>query len=95
MEIKTTDLEFFFKKIIEKLKEENIEIVDIASDEYLLISTDEWENFEQDVEPIIGSLEDDSYRLLNTKKGDVPFTYVDFDRVASLLRAISQEINPP
>ncbi|MBA3673947.1 MAG: hypothetical protein H0W75_03165 [Chitinophagaceae bacterium] len=88
-------MEFFFKKIIEKLKEENIEIVDIASDEYLLISTDEWENFEQDVEPIIGSLEDDSYRLLNTKKGDVPFTYVDFDRVASLLRAISQEINPP
>ena len=93
--VRTEDLKKIFERIIVKLKYEKVEQIEIDTDLYRFVPTDEWENFEKDVIEL-GSLGDDVESLmLMIKDSDRPCTYVDFDRVASLLRAISQKNNPP
>jgi hypothetical protein len=92
--IRTKDLKSMFDRIIDKLEHEEVEAEEIATDLYRFIPADEWGTFEKD-EIILGSLDDDlQMLLLMIKNQDRPCTYVDFDRVASLLRALSQARNP-
>jgi hypothetical protein len=90
----TKDLAKIFTLIIGKLEFEQLEKIEISSDLYRYISTENWESFEKN-EVDVGSLFDDldSLKLLiaDPKR---PVTYVDFDRAASVLRAISQIKNP-
>lgn len=92
--IKISELEIIFSRIIEKLKFEAREEISIEDDFYRFIPTDEWSSFTSDIIET-GSLSDD---IENIKKlvqdKDHPCTYVDFDRLASVLRAISQTMNP-
>ena len=95
MKIKTEDLERCFKEIINKLREENIDLIKINTDYYQLISAGQWDNFEYNEDPSVGSLFDDIESLKKMiNEQDIPCTYVDFDRVSSVLRAISQENCP-
>jgi len=81
--------------MIDKLNYENVKEVEIGNDLYRVIPADEWTNFEKDV-IVVGSLSDDIESLkLMINDLERPCTYVDFDRVASVLHAISQAINPP
>ncbi|WP_092738352.1 hypothetical protein [Hymenobacter psychrophilus] len=66
---------------------------DLETDYYAIIPTDDWEKLEQP-QVVIGSLFDDVAELKRAAKNEVPFTSVDLDRLASLLRAISQHITP-
>jgi len=92
--IRTQDLKKAFERIINKLEYENIEEVKLETDWYKFIPTDEWENFGKDV-IAVGSLQDDLESIaLLVHNAARPCTYVDFDRVASILRAISQKNNP-
>lgn len=92
--VQVSDLKTIFKRIIDKLEYENIKEIQLDTDLYRFIPTDEWETYEKDVIEL-GSLDDDIESLLLIVK-DIgrPCTYVDFDRLASLLRAISQVNNP-
>lgn len=93
LEVTRQSLATFFSKIIEKLELHQIETVKIDVDYYLIIDTDEWENFGQEVKPNVGSLCDDMASLKRAVTED-SFTFVDFERVASILRAISQKLCP-
>ncbi|MEC5171301.1 hypothetical protein [Chryseobacterium nepalense] len=95
MVIKTKDIENIFHRIIEKLNYENINEVEIDIDLYNYIPADEWTSFEYNSFEV-GSLKDDiESLLLIANNSERPCTYVDFDRTASLLHAISLIKNPP
>ena len=94
MEIKTLELEIIFKRIIEKLKTEEVESVNIKEDLYRYISPENWSSYESDIIES-GSLFDDIESLKKLANDtNRPCMYVDFDRVASVLYAISQLKNP-
>ena len=83
-----------FQRILDKLKSENVTSIDIEDDLYRIIPTYEWGKFEKDV-IVVGSLEDDIESLRKLLDDpERPCTYVDFDRLASVLRAISEVQNP-
>ena len=87
-------LEKAFEQIMTKLKSEEVEKIQLTDDYYKFIPTDEWSNVEKDV-ILVGSLFDDIdslHKVLN--ESNRVFTYVDFDRIASILRAISETLNP-
>ena len=89
-------LENTFKKIIEKLQFDDISEIEVPYDMYRIIPTDKWMISETNKEEVhIGSLYDDVEsleKLMLDKNG--PCTYVDFDRVSSILRIISEVQNP-
>lgn len=92
--IKVSEIKILFSKIIEKLEKENVKIINLNVDGYRFIPADEWENFTEDV-ILLGSLLDDVDNLRKLIEDDNrPCTYVDFDRLASLLMAISYNKNP-
>jgi hypothetical protein len=90
IKIDKKQLHIFFEKIIDFLPSE----VTISEDNYWIIGSDEWTIFSREVVPDVGSLNDDWYFLyqLISEKREVSSS--DLDRLASILRAISEEINP-
>ncbi|WP_157951128.1 hypothetical protein [Cyanothece sp. BG0011] len=58
--------------------------------------SDEWDNFNSDSPPdaAVGSLVDDWESLQKILTQEHIVTYVDYDRFASILRAISETIMP-
>lgn len=92
--IAVEELENIFFKIIEKLKNEGFDELTFEDDFYRIIPTEKWDSYEDDVIHE-ASLFDDlaSLKLLNNDSNRI-LTYVDFDRMASILRAISQKHNP-
>lgn len=98
MKISIKELKLCFNQILDKLIEDNVDTVELETDYYRLIPTNKWDNFDYDGAPIehVGSLHDDIESLKKMiNDPEIPCTYVDFDRLASVLRAISQENNPP
>ena len=92
--IKVEELRAIFQKIIEKLKSEGYEELNFIKDFYRIIPTEKWDSYNEDLAHE-ASLFDDIYslKLLNYDSKRTT-TYVDFDRLASILRAISQNNNP-
>ena len=101
--IKVSELKILFDKIIGKLeteygKEAELELKTII---YRLIPTEKWDKFDKPEdwfsasEISQGDLQDDLMELnkLITEKDRIA-TFVDFDRLASILREISQVENP-
>jgi len=101
--IKVSELKILFEKIIDKLeteygKEAEFELKTII---YRLIPTEKWDKFDKPEdwfsasEISQGDLQDDltELRKLITEKDRIT-TFVDFDRLASVLREISQVENP-
>ena len=72
--------------------------ISIPQDYYLNIPMDEAYAISKNIEnikPAIGSLYDDWENLTNLIDKKHPVTFVDVDRLASIMKAISQELNPP
>jgi hypothetical protein len=59
-------------------------------DEYWLISSDEWTNFKDELSPGIGSISEDIEYLKKAIVEEAMYTYSNFDRSATILRAISE-----
>jgi hypothetical protein len=93
MKIELKFLELAFQGIIEKLKFEKIETIEINDDLYKIIPTNHWSDFDNSDVVYTGSLNDDITALKSAVENDF-ITYVDLDRLASILRAISHENNP-
>ena len=93
--ISIEELEAFFAKVLNKLADESVESVKIPNDFYRVIPADKWASYEDGIIQV-GSLDDDiaSLKML-LEDSERPTTYLDFDRLASVLHAISQELNPP
>jgi len=93
--IRTEDLKRIFNRIIDKLERASIEQVSLDNDLYRFVPTDQWGDFQNDVIEV-GSLYDDLESLLAmVNDSEIPCTFVDFDRTASILKSISQTLNPP
>jgi len=101
--IKISELKTLFNRVIEKLESELGEdkIIELKTSVYRLIPTEKWDTFEKPEDWNSaskidqGDLNDD---LTELKKLIVDqeriCTYIDFDRLASVLREISQVNNP-
>ena len=92
--IKVEELDSFFRLIINKLKEDDIQKVNIDTDNYWVITTDEWNDFDKPIEPAVGSLLDDLGSLRKVVEGEQIMTFVDFERLASVIRFIGEKLNP-
>jgi len=93
MQIYIKDIEVIFRRFLEKLQFEVGPSINVESDFYLNIPTAEWDKYTFQARE--ESLYDD---VENLKKlatdANRPCTFVDFDRLASLLRYISESYNP-
>ncbi len=101
--IKVSELKTLFKRVIEKLETEyspdaEMELNTII---YRLIPTEKWSKFDKPEDWFSaseidqGDLQDDVMELKKLISDDERIaTFVDFDRLASILREISQVENP-
>ena len=89
-----TELEVFFNLVLRKLSIDKIEDILFDMNEYWIITTDEWNEFKQIPVPAVGSLEEDIRYIKKSIANNEIISYVDLDRLASVLRAIS-EIKAP
>lgn len=95
MKVTVSELRILFEKLMNKMEENGIISLDINDiDYYWIVSSDEWTNFETDVSLDVGSLIDDWQSLQKVISEEHIPTYVDFDRLASILRAIGETIVP-
>jgi hypothetical protein len=95
MKVTVSELRILFEKLMNKMEENGILSLDINDiDYYWIVSSDEWTNFETDVSLDVGSLIDDWKSLQKVISEEHIPTYVDFDRLASILRAVSETIIP-
>lgn len=96
--IKVNELKILFNKIIYMLENfEKVKKVEIDIDTYRYIPTNKWQSYGDNSEPFIGSLYDDIEELqkaLKESKNGAYISYVDIDRVASILHYISEKMNP-
>ena len=100
--IKISELKKLFDKVIEKLELEygNDAELELNTSIYRLIPTDKWDEFikpedwHSASEIAQGDLQDDMTELKKLLTEDRITTFVDFDRLASVLREISQNENP-
>lgn len=101
--MEVAELEIIFSRIIDKLKSsEPSGTIELETDLYRFIPADKWQLFAGD-HILNGSLYDDIDSLKQLVEGDAsvdsenyhPTTFVDFDRLAFVLMAISQQYNPP
>ena len=95
MNVTVRELRILFDKLMNKMEAENgIQSLEIDIDYYWIVSSGEWTNFEADVSLDVGSLIDDWESLQKVVSEEHIPTYVDFDRLASILRAVSETIIP-
>jgi hypothetical protein len=85
------ELEFLFKLVIGKLKSGNVNQIEFDIDEYWLVSTGDWSDFNKEPELSVGSLSEDISYLRRAISESKIFTYSDFDRLASVLRYVSEK----
>lgn len=88
--IKIEEIEILLAKTIKKLKEEKHKEFSFGYDEYWIITTDEWNKFDAEPKPAVGSLNDDINFLKSVIKEDLSISYLELERLASILRAISE-----
>jgi hypothetical protein len=95
MKITTDELRFIFDSVIKKLKIEGYRELEIEDDFYCLISTEKWSDMSilDDIHCDVGSLQDDLRELKKIPEKET-VTFVDFDRLAAILRMISQLAMP-
>lgn len=88
--IKIEELELLLTKTIKKLKEEKYKEFSFGYDEYWIITTDDWNNFGAEPKPAVGSLNDDINFLKLVIKEDLNISYLELERLATILRAVSE-----
>lgn len=82
------------KRILNKVLEFLDDKIEIQEDNYWIISSDLWTDFSHQADADVGSLVDDWYFLKQLLEQDRAVSSSDLDRISSILRAISQKINP-
>lgn len=95
IKIQANEIELIFQKMIQKFKIDRIESLELDTDYYWIVTTDEWDDFDSTSSPslAVGSLVDDWTSLLDDLKND-QITYLDLERLSSILRALSEKIAP-
>ena len=92
--ITVNEIKHIFEHLIQRISDDKIEFIDIETDYYWFITSDEWDNFSSTPNMVVGSLMDDWISLQKILETERIVTYVDYERLASILRAISEAIAP-
>ena len=92
--ITVNEIKHIFEHLIQRISDDKIEFIDIETDYYWFITSDEWDNFSSTPNMAIGSLIDDWISLQKILRTEHMVTYLDYERLASILRAISETIAP-
>lgn len=92
MEIDLKDLQKLFDILITKAIDAGFGKIDIDSDNYWVITSNEREDFSVTPVVSVGSLVDDVESLKKVLKDSNPPTTVDIDRLANVLLSISNHI---
>jgi hypothetical protein len=92
--INIAEIEQLFQLVIEKLKSDNIKEVEFSFDEYWIILSDDWNNFSKEPVSGVGSLSEDLKYLKEVIAVNKIYSYSEFDRLATILRAISERQAP-
>ncbi|MBD2197054.1 MULTISPECIES: hypothetical protein [Calothrix] len=88
------EIKQIFELLFQRIKDDKIEFVDVETDFYWLITSDEWSYFDSSPEAVVGSLVDDWDSLQEVLESERIVTYLDYERFASILRAMSETIAP-
>ncbi len=88
-------LETLFQLTIQKLKLDNISAVSWDINYYWQVCPDEAKNMSIEPTLAVGSLDDDLMELNKSLHAREITSYVDFDRLASILNFISDTLAPP
>lgn len=92
--IDVDEIELIFEKLLQRLKTDRVESLELETDYYWIVTTDEWDDFSSgSPSTAVGSLVDDWNSLQDAVNTD-RITYLDLDRFASILRALSETISP-
>ena len=93
--ITVKQLKVLFDKIINKLEFDGFEQIEIARDFHSYIPSADWDKLENH-NVVFGSFFDDLdwLKKLVQDDGQPTATYVDFDRIAHILKLISETENP-
>ncbi|HVG63089.1 MAG TPA: hypothetical protein VNA24_31285 [Hyalangium sp.] len=92
MQIQLLQLAMLARTLIENYRERGYEAVPIDDmDMYWVVQSPEWSDFQHDPKLSVGSLKDDWEALQRVLEGQMP-TAVDFDRLAAVLRAVSERL---
>jgi hypothetical protein len=93
MEIKLAHLLVIMDRLVESYIERGISAVEVdGMDEYWQASAPEWTDFTKQPELSVGSLSDDWEALKKVLDGEEIPTANDFDRLATLLHVVSEQI---
>ena len=92
--INITEIEKLFALVINKLKADDVHNFELDMNEYWIILANEWNNFNSEPQHAVGSLKDDILYLKKAIEEDEIFSYSEFDRLATVLRAISEKQAP-
>jgi|GEM_PF-2632762 len=84
------ECEVLFKLVIQKLKNDRLSHFEFNMDDYWIITADEWNEFTDAPQPVVESFAEDIGYLKTAIKEKAIYTYSDFNRLATVLRAISQ-----
>jgi len=94
MKISYDEIQVVFEQVLKKIAETAPEGVEVDFDHYRLISSESMTGFD-DPEIDMCSMYDDMEELRKlATNSDRYCAFVDFDRLAALLRAISDKFNP-
>jgi hypothetical protein len=92
MQIQLLQIAVLAKKLVENYRERGYEAVPIDDmDMYWVVQPPEWTDLQHEPKLSVGSLKDDWEALQRVLEGQTP-TAVDFDRLAALLRAVSERL---
>lgn len=92
MQIQLMQLAMLAKQLIENYRERGYEAVSIEDmDMYWVIQPPEWTELQREPTLSVGSLKDDWEELQRVQEGRIPAA-VDFDRLAAVLRAVSERL---
>lgn len=92
--ITVDELKQIFELLLQRINNDKIEFVEVETDLYWLITSDEWSNFNSSPEAVVGSLKDDWNSLQEILENKQIVTYLDYERFASILRVMSETIAP-
>ncbi|MDD2793851.1 MAG: hypothetical protein PHD73_11775 [Sediminibacterium sp.] len=92
--ITINEIEQMFRLIITKLKNEGFDKIDFDENEYWVISADEMFDFSHAPSPSVGSLNDDVNYMKKAIEEGAVYSYSELDRLASLLKVISEKQAP-
>lgn len=92
--ISRKDIEKVFTLFLEKMDMDGLEDIEIKNDSYWIILSDEWHNLNTVPEPAVGSLAEDIELLKSAIYKNKVISYSDFDRLAAILREISEMQGP-